>query len=258
MTDTALPGIGHNSASLAEVLADTNKALIAEIDPIAARANDLAPKVKEGIKDETMLGTVAEIVTDAKALARRLDKRRTEEKDPYLKGGRDVDAFFKTFTDRLDRIASAFTDAASDYQRRKAAEERKAKEEEARKLREEEERKRQEAVNAKRETTTERKLDEAEELAAKAEEAEARARAAGREVEKVKTETGVSIGGKTEWTFEIIDLDAIEVEKLKIILLVKHRDVIEKALAQYAKNEKQNAKMNGVRFYEKTTATFRR
>jgi hypothetical protein len=248
-------GIGGNSPPLEEVLADTNKALIEEIGPIALRANTLAAEVKNGIKTEEQLGKVGELVTDAKALARRIEGRRVEEKKPHLEAGRTVDSFFATYTDRLDRIETAFTSAASAYQRDKVAKQRREAEEAARKLRDEEERKRQEAEKAKRPETVERKLDEADELAAQADAAEARAASSDHELAKVKTETGVTAGASKGYTFKITDYEAIPLDKLRPYI---KREEIEKALRSFAKIHKAAASLPGVHFEEEIKASFRR
>lgn len=243
--------IGGNNPPISEVLADTQKALIDRIEPLADRANNLPRKIEN---DET-LGKVGELVVDARKLVSDLDKARTEEKKPFLEGGRAVDAFFKTASERVERICSAFEKIAGDYQRDKAAEARRKADEEARKLREDEERKRLQAESAKRQTTVDRKNDEADELAAQAEEAEARAASTNHELTKVKSESGVTAGAKTDWTFDITDYEKIPLDRLRPYF---QRSEVEKAIRSFVRINKGASELAGVSFREDVKATFRR
>lgn len=243
--------IGGNNPPISEVLEDTQKALLARIEPIAERANSLPRKIED---DET-LGQVGDLVVDARRLITDLDNARKAEKQPYLDGGREVDNFFKAASERVERINTAFQKIAGDYQREKAAEARRKAEDEARKLREDEERKRQEAENAKRQTTTDRKHDEADEIAAKAEEAEAKAAASNHELSKVKTDTGVTAGSRSTWKARIVDYEALPLGPL--LNFFNEADVL-KAANSMAKAHKSRAKCPGIEFFEETTATFRR
>lgn len=250
--------MGGNNPPLSEVLADTNKAMIAEIEPIAVRANALSAQVKEAggvIKDEVQLGVVAELVTDAKALFKRFENRRIEDKEPHLAACREVDSFFGAFKERLGRIEGVFVDLSTAYQRKKAADARAAAEAEAARLRQEEERLREAADNAKRQSTTDRKHEQADEVAAQADAAEARAASTNHELAKVKTATGVTAGAKTEWTFRITDYEAIPLDKLRPYL---KREQIEAALKSYVRIHKGAAALPGVHFEEDVKATFKR
>lgn len=247
--------IGGNNPPIEEVLKEAAAKLIAEIDPLAARANTLGPLVKEGIKDDATLGKVGEIITDARALSRRVEQKRKEEKEPWLEGGRKVDAFFNAHMARLDRIADAFQTIADTHQREKAAAERRKAEADAARLRDEEEKLRAAAESAKRPETSDRKHDLADEKAAQADAAEARAAQSNHQLAKVKTETGVTAGAKTEWSFKITDYEAIPLDKLRPYF---KRDEIEKAIRAYVKIHKGAAELKGVIFEEEVKASFRR
>ncbi len=236
-------GIGHNNPPIGEVLAETHRELIAEVEPLAERANSLPRK----IEDDEGVGPAGDLVMDAKKLSRHLDATRKAEKEPYLQGGRDVDAFFRTFTDRLDNIAKFFEGAVNDYLREKAAAERRAAEEEARKLREAEEKKRIEAEAAKRESTAARKMDEAEDIADQRWEAENRAKKAAEEAANFTTTSGTKVKTKTVWKAEILDKRAIPLDYLRDFLPL---EVIQKALNEMAAKDRETAKCPGVRFYE--------
>lgn len=253
--DASRHGIGGNKPPLAEALQDANKALLDEIEPIAQRANALAAKVKDGIGDDATLGEVAELVTDAKALFRRIETRREEEKKPFLEAGRTVDGFFAAFKDRLTKIDDAFTDAASRYQRAKAAQAQAEAAAEAERLRREEEALRADAEKAKRAATAERKQEQADELAAQAEAAEARAATSKTDLARIKTDTGVKAGAKTVWGFRIVDYEAIPLDKLRPFI---EREAIEKALRTFVKINKGSASLPGVHFEQDVKASFRK
>jgi hypothetical protein len=243
--------IGGNNPPLEEVLGDTHKDIVSEFDKMIIRANGTPRE----IKDDDDLGKVGELVTDVMGLSKRLDAKRVEEKEPYLTGGRKVDGFFKQYTERLDRITSVFTDLASAFQRKKAADAARAAAEEAAALRAEEERLRQQAEAAKRPATAAKKEDAADEIAAKADEAEARASVAANDFSKVKTETGVTAGAKKDWTFDITDYENIPLDRLRPYF---KRAEVETALKAYVKIHKGASQLPGVHFKEEVKATFRR
>lgn len=243
--------MGGNNPPLEETLADTHKTIVAEFDMLILRANATSREVK----DDDALGKIGEIVTDALALSKRLDVKRVDEKEPFLTGGRKVDAFFKQYTERLDRVASVFTDIASVYQREKAAAAARKANEEAQRLRDEEERLRKEAEAAKRPATAARKEDAADEAGAKADDAEARAAVAANDFTKVKTDTGVTAGAKKDWTFEITDYEVIPLDRLRPYF---KRSEIESALKAHVRIHKGASPMPGVHFKEEVKATFRK
>lgn len=243
--------IGGNNPPISEVLAEQYRDLVAKIEPIAERANALPRKVES---DED-LGPVGDIIVDASALSKEIEKARKAEKEPHDRAGKEVQAFFLPLKDRLDRISTAFQTASDEYQRQKAAAARRAAEEEARKLREEEERLRREADEAKRPATADRKLDKAEEIADQREEAEARAAATNADLTRIRTDTGVTAGTRTVWNFQITDYDAIPLDKLRPFLKREH---VEGAIRSMVNIQKGSTKLDGVRVFEDIKSTFRR
>ena len=242
--------IGGNNPPIKEVLADQYKELVDLIEPIAERANAHPRK----IKSDDDLGPLGEIVLDAKALSKRIEAARKVEKEPFIKGGREVDQFFHPLTDRLDRIVDVFEALASSYQRDKAEAERRRASEEAARLRAEEERKLKEAQEVKRESTAERKKDEAASLGHQATSAEQRTTATAAELTKVRTGNGVTASATTKWAFRIVDLAAVDLNSLKDFFRVED---IEKAIRSKVAIHKGNTKIPGVEVFEDVKATFR-
>lgn len=241
----------NNPPPLKVILTENYVALTAEVEAIAERAN-LAPRK---VTDDDGLGVIGDLVKDAAMLARKADSMRKAEKEPHLTAGREIDAFFATFTDRLDRIRKVFEAVATDYQRAKAAEARRKAEDEARRLREEEERQREiarRAEEANRAKTAAKADDRAEDAAEKAAAAEALANASAAELTRTRSASGTLATAKTEWTFEVVDLDAIPLDRLRPYL---RRDDIEKAIRQFVRVG--HRELPGVRIFEDVRAAFR-
>lgn len=243
--------MGHNRPPIEEVLTDQYRDLGTEIEAIADRANNTSRK----IESDADLGPIGDLVVDASKLAKKIEAARKFEKEPHDAAGKAVQAYFLPLIDRVRRIADAFEDLATKYQREKAAAARRAAEDEARKLREAEEKKRQEAEAAKRQVTADKKIDQAEELADRAEEAEAKAQASNAELTKVRTDSGVTAGTKTIWSFQITDYDAIPLEKLRPFLKREH---VESAIRSLVNIQKGSTSLEGVRVFEDIKSTFRR
>lgn len=233
------------------VLSEDHAQLRHEVEKIADRAN-LAPREIKGAAD---LDSVGALIRDTRELARKADKERTAAKEPYLSGGRTVDQYFKTLTDRLERIAAVFQKIADDHARAVAAAARAKAEAEARAAREEADRREAAARKAEDDNRLKHaqghtaKADEARQVA---EQAEAVAAAPAKELARTVTSSGIAAGARTEWVFEIADYDAIDLNKLRPLF---KRDAVEAAIRQAVKNGARE--IPGVRIFENVTATFR-
>jgi hypothetical protein len=250
-------GIGHNNPppSLQTTLQDTYGLEIGKVEVIAKRANELPAKL-DTAEDREKAGAVA---NDADLLAKALTKLHRVEKEPYLTGGRIVDGYFNPNILRLDRIASGMLgriSAANAEIRRKADEERRRQEKEQRRIAAEARAAADAAAAAGR---TEDAVEDLKDAAAAEVTADEIALAPRANVDdQIKTSignTGAALGTRKDWTFEITDFDAIDLNKLK--LFIKRED-IEKALRAYVKQQKDNAPLAGVRIYQDEKATIRR
>lgn len=254
MTDATeqAPGIGHNSASIEEILQDTRSALMARVEPLAERANSVELPNKK-IESEDHLALITPIVVDAKALAKDLENARKDDKQPYLDGGRAVDAFFKGPKDRLDRIVGVFERLASDFQREKIAEERRRAEEAERRAEAEAERLRKEAETAKKPETQQRKLDKAAEADNAADRAAAAAQRSGNELGKVSTAGGTA-RAQTFWNYAIENYGELDLNSIRDFI---DREAVEKAIRAKIKIQKGNTEIPGVRVFEDVKASIR-
>ncbi|KAA2237717.1 hypothetical protein [Salinarimonas soli] len=252
----AVATIGHNNPpplGHAEILAERHADVRRDVEAVAARAT-AAPRA---IKTEADLDAIGTLVKDIGALVRRIDTRRTTEKAPHLQAGREVDAFFGVFTDRLEKIRETFQAIADDHARKKAAEERAAREAEARRAEAEAERQREiarRAEEANRLKTAEKHDARAEVAADQAAQATAAAQAGAADLIRTRTASGTLATGRTEWTFEITDFAAIPLEVLRAYL---PRAEIEKAIRAHVRVNKGAMPIPGVRIFEDVRASFR-
>ena len=114
--------LGHNSlSSLEEIYADLFEKKNQRIVEVAT-----APQV---IEDDFTLSKFADLTKVVSALLKEFDKARTTQKQPFLEGGRQVDATFKRATDPLTSAKKDLKRRMDDYNARKRAEENARREE---------------------------------------------------------------------------------------------------------------------------------
>ncbi|MEW5421916.1 hypothetical protein [Amorphus sp. 3PC139-8] len=246
----AAPGMGHNAPPLEELLADQHRSLVGDVDAIAKRAMVLP----EEISSDDDLDATTNVGRDLAKLRKRIDATRKEEKEPHLEAGRTVDTFFNAQIGRVASILSTLEARATAWHEKKAAAEKRRREDEARRLAQQEEAARKRAEAAKRPDTVARYADEAEQLAAKREDAEAAIESGVRSVTKRTTESGARSGSRSTWDFQITDYDAIPLDVLRPFL---RREDVEKASRSYVRIQKGSASLAGVHVFESTKATFR-
>ena len=151
--------------------------------------------------DETTHDRAAAFVKQMKLHARKIDESRTAEKEPYLEGGRTIDAWFRRLSDPINVACKGVETKITAFLRAKADAERKAREEDARKAREEAERRAAE-MRTQADLTA---AVAAEETAAQAEKAAA---AKVTDLARTRTAYGTTSTLRTVLDFEIVDHDA--------------------------------------------------
>lgn len=243
---------GHNQPpDLLTVLSEDYAPLRHEVEKLAERAN-VAPRA---IKAPADLDAIGGLLKDVRALARTAKTAHATAKDPYLSGGRVVDQFFKTLTDRLIRIDDVFQKIADDHARAVAAAARAKAAAEAKAAREEEARRLEAAMRADEENRNkhaQKHTAKADEARQAAEDAEAVAEAPAKDVVRTMTTSGIAAGARTDWDFEVVDFDAIDLNRLRPLFKREH---VEQAIRQAVKNGARE--ITGVRVFENVTATFR-
>lgn len=242
MNEAGLPGLGHNLPPLKERLAADYQSLI-------ARANELgeaATRAPETIGDDETLGKVGDLVKLIAACIKAADAARVNEKEPFLVGGRQVDGFFKTVTDRLTATKRNLETRVGVYLRRKAEEERLRRHEE-------ECLKREEAERLAAQARTETDLDRAVEAEQEALAAEKAADATPAELARTRSADLGSVSTlRTSWEFEVVDWDAVPLDVLRPYIA---RADIEKAIRAFVRAGHRELK--GVRVFETQTAMVR-
>lgn len=125
-------------AVILDALADATKDMAKRTDELIA-ANDRVPATIDDAENETR---IIDYIRMLNAGIKDVEGRRKAAKDPYIMAGKAVDGYFKRKSDELARIKSSANGKLTDYQRRKAEEERVRRMEQERLAREDAERKR--------------------------------------------------------------------------------------------------------------------
>jgi regulator of protease activity HflC (stomatin/prohibitin superfamily) len=233
ITDEPTRGIGDNAPPLVELLAE-------EAAPLAARRDELlgsVSRVPAAIIDEPMSEKVADLIRLINACRAMAVSGHKIRKQPFLDGGRLVDAAYHKITEPLEAAKKAVETKLTLWQRQKAENERRAREAEARRQAEEAERQRREAEEAAQAAQTEADLDEAisaEEIARQAAADAARAQrhteAPAAELSRTRGDLGAVASLHTFTDFKDLDRAKIDLNTLRPHLAL---DCIEKAVRAY-------------------------
>jgi hypothetical protein len=248
------PPIGDNikALPLEERLPLEFAAMIAEIEALAARANDMP---KEVSSDDDLI-KIAAFMTDATVQWKTTNGTREKEKAPHLLATRQVDGFFQPLLQRIERMKAALQARSDRYQAAKAAEAKREREERARIERAEAERVRREAeaaAAAGRLADAMTTLEESRVQEDTARRAEDEVRAKPAEATRVQHAGGLATS-KEEWTFEVEDYALIPLDALRAYI---PETEIDKAIRRVVQVQKGNTKLPGVRVFQKVSAVFR-
>ena len=190
-------GIGDNAApDHAKLVTDRLADEYAEITRSVADALEAARSLPKECADDDAQGEFAAVIKRLRDLDARIEGIRISEKEPFLRGGNAVDAFFKGLRAKLFRQNKTDQAGAADvlqtrvntYVQKKADEERRRRQEEERLARE------QERIAREAREKAEREQHEAEQKAARARNAanvaaaEEAARKAKAEAERLRDE----------------------------------------------------------------------
>lgn len=147
MTTAANAVIGHNEApDHAKLVTDRLADEYAEITRSVADALEAARALPKDCDDDDAQGEFAAVIKRLRDLDARVEGIRVVEKEPFLRGGNAVDAFFKGLRAKLFRQNKTDQAGAADvlqarvnaYVQKKADEERRRRQEEERVAREQE------------------------------------------------------------------------------------------------------------------------
>lgn len=221
--------------------------LAERVERLAAAANDL-PRTVETDADVGKIGDHVKLVA---AAAKDAEAMRVAEKEPHLKAGREVDGFFKAFSERLNRMKTILENRVGDYLREKARREREERLEQARREREEAERRAREAAEAEaaaRPVEADRRLDQAAEAENRAVMTERSAAKPAADLARTRSDTGGSLSTlATVYEFEIVDVEKIDLEAIRPFIA---KDSLEKAVRAFVKVHKDSRTIRGVRIWK--------
>lgn len=248
-------GIGDNmppEQTLKERIEEVYAEQFGQISDIADRANAL-PKE---ISTDTECGQVADIVSEAGKLSRKLEDLRKVEKEPFIRDGKIVDATFKeNRLLRLENISNGLTTRITAFNRAKAAKARAEQQAAEKAAREAQEQAnldaRMEAEAGNYQAVTDH-LDTAHKAAAAVQEASALIKAA--EVTRVVSDSGTKVTTRTEVKARVTDWQKVDLNALRAFIKPEH---IEQALRQFVRINKKNVPIEGVEFYDDEVASVR-
>src|SRR4051812_46698912 len=132
-------GMGSNiqaqyGSELSERLAADYRALLETVDSNIAAA-DWLPKA---VTDKSDVAVVSDYAIRLRDLKGRIEQIRIAEKEPHLRSGTIIDAFFKSLIDRVEPIRKKLVGRVDDYKQEQLRIEKLEREVEARKARERE------------------------------------------------------------------------------------------------------------------------
>lgn len=160
--------VGANDTELQAELRERNRMIFDRFVELMKAAEKLPPE----IKSEPVAKAAADLSKMFKTAIRQCDTARSEEKEPHLQAGREVDAFFKNASEPVKKVSESIQSRLQVYLDEKADAERRRREAEAAEL------KRKAAAAAEEAERLSEKLLEATQAA---EDARAKLDAAGRD-----------------------------------------------------------------------------
>jgi len=215
------------------------------------------------LEDEEDLALLTKTITDLKAFEKKTDGIREDEKRPIIDAGNIIQSFFKVGLQQRALARAAVLDkVGTAYLKKKAERERLAREAQAKAAAEAAAEALRKAEEAKAKTETAPGIVHAVEaikadaqasaLTAFANAKEREAAAPMASLAHTRT-TGGTAGLQTEWTFDSVDLNIIDLEALRPFLAAAD---IEKALRAYVKSGRHS--ITGARIFETDKARWRK
>lgn len=247
-TQAAPPPAGHNKPPVdEEARAAFRERLLSDRPDFEQKLDDIeAGAGRVRVTNDEEYGRAGEFIKIMRGAAGHINDAHKAAKEPYLEGGRAVDAAKNVLIARLDDAKAKVQPLMNEYAARKDAEERAerariaaeqraaadraaAAERERQQAEADARRAAAEATNAEERAAAQARADEAARIADEAMEAASLAAAAPARAEPVRSDTGVSISGTTVWNSEVEDYaKAFKVVKTD----PKVKEAIDKAIAR--------------------------
>lgn len=212
------------------------------------------------LEDEDDLAGVTKLINDFNEFWKKVETIREQQQRPLLDGQRTNQAFFKTgIQDRAKARVAILDPIGSAYLKKKADRERQAREAAAKAAQDAAEKAQREAEEARAKVAaTQGAMDtiNAVRADATADALTAFANKATVAAESRPTATrtaGGSAGLGSEWTFDGLELDKVDLEALRPFI---DQDAIEKALRAFIKSGRRD--IRGARIFEQDKARWRK
>lgn len=242
-------GLGHNNPPRSEILAETHASVVAEIVELS-KAYSKAPTVISTDEQKAKLG---EIIVPLGKLWAKLEGLRKTEKQPFLDAGREIDNWFGNHTQSVDSMKVELTKRATEYDKLLVKRENDRIAEERRKadLLAEQEREKAKSAAASGDLHASAEADQAAEAAQAAAQAVSEPAKAA-DLTRVRGGGGVVGTSRQSWVGEIVDIDKLDVVKLRPYL---KREDLQKALNAYVRTGGRECE--GAKIELDTKAVFR-
>jgi hypothetical protein len=242
-----MPSVGHNEPPGPHPMttAEIETWLDAALAPLLLRKAAIMKTLTETatahptIEDDETLASVSTNRGLAEAWLKTCEDRRKEKKDPFLQGGRDVDAYFKPLADVVARAIAPLRNAMDAYGQKKLKLERERAEQEAAEAKSREA-EAAEVAKAALETGADEDVDQAlskaQRAATTADRAHAKATGNAASLTRTRTDYGGSVGMQELLEFEITNDAAVPRE-----YCIAHEPLIRAALRALAATPEQKA-----------------
>lgn len=268
---SANPDRHHNRPPLEEVIPiEFREELLRERhDFLDVMERNIGAADRAVATDDETLGKCGDLVKNYRACLAHISDAHKVVKEPYLQGGRLVDAEKNALVERIEAAKRKVEKIGNDFvaqreaereaeRRRIEAEQREAAEKAAAAAREQErleaeaERARQEAASEEERIAAERRAEQARIEAEEAMAAAPLAAAAPDDSRLVRSDAGATVGGRQEWQSQVTDY---EVAFMAVSDDEKVREAIDKAIARRVKAGART--IEGVRVWPVAKANFR-
>jgi len=236
-------GMGHNEPPFdANPIGDRLSEQYAELVERKDQLTEALDRVPEDLDTDDAVGKAGDFVRQLQACTKKAETFRVSEKEPYLSGGKAVDAWFNAIKTELAQAKKTVQTRLDKALKKKADEEKKRQQEEAERIR-----KAEEAARARAQTVDE--FEESFQREAEADTHEKAAKAKPAEHARTRGEMGSVSTLQTRWVGEVTDYDKLDLETLRPFI---SRDALDKAVNAFVKAGNKN--LTGAKIEEKSTA----
>lgn len=247
------PGLGHNQATMADLMRDRFQELIDEVEKLANEANEARDQLGTPPECQTdeQRDRLTELGIAAHKLAKRLDETKLATTKPLRDEVAEINKFFQTVTVRPENIKAAFQKIVGAYDDRKRDEARRIAAAEAERARQEAQRKLEEAAATTHGVLSDVAMNEAAAAEHRAQHLAKQALGAGSG--PTRTDAG-TISHVTKWDFRIVDAAKLDLNALRPFIPLSD---IEKAIRAHVRANRNTAPLAGVEIFADQKTQFR-